>query len=54
MVLRQLWFHFGLDKVAWPVPRVARRVLQPVALAVLIVLCVFMRGPGSTFIYFQF
>lgn len=30
------------------------RLLQPAGLAVLLVLCVYFRGPGGTFIYFQF
>ncbi|NLF29787.1 MAG: MBOAT family protein [Planctomycetes bacterium] len=56
MMLRHLWF--GL-----PLPRGAEnetqrsapvRLGQAVALGALVAACVFMRGPGSAFIYFQF
>ncbi len=55
MIGTQLFFYFGLDKAPWATgtSRV-RRALEPVALAVLIMVCVYMRGPGSQFIYFQF
>jgi len=57
MMLRQLWFHFGLDKTSlacqWDNSRKSYW-LEPLALAVLILACVFLRGSGSAFIYFQF
>ena len=55
IVARQLYFHFRLDshplatsKAKW------RKVLEPVVMALLILTCVYMRGSGAKFIYFQF
>ncbi len=53
MILRQMYFHFGLDRLSWRLPQPAR-ILEPVALAVLLWACVFLRGPSQDFIYFQF
>jgi len=53
IILRHLYFHFRLDQYRWQMP-VALWGVQPVTIAVLITLCVFFRGPGSAFIYFQF
>ena len=55
VVARHVWCHFRLDEkvFAWPSPR-AQRVLEQVVLALMIVACVFFRGQGSVFIYFQF
>jgi len=53
--LRQLYFHFRLENKPWSIlPAKQRRALEPVVLAILILTCVYMRGPGSAFIYFQF
>jgi hypothetical protein len=30
------------------------QVLEPVYLAMILAMCVFLRGPGAAFIYFQF
>jgi D-alanyl-lipoteichoic acid acyltransferase DltB (MBOAT superfamily) len=38
---------------AWRSGRV-RKLLDPVTLAVMILVCVYLRGPGNEFIYFQF
>ncbi len=56
MMLRQLWFLLPLNRVAeWHPERFAVvRIGQAVALGALVAVCVFMRGPGSAFIYFQF
>lgn len=51
MIARQLWFHLRLDTLAWRWPL---RALEPVGLAALLWACVFLRGPGHAFIYFQF
>ena len=52
---RQLWFHFRLNEARWArLSPKATAAWEPVALAVLVVVCVYMRGPGSAFIYFQF
>jgi len=53
LVLRQVYFHLGLDRVRWELPAPAR-ALEPVALACLLWACVMLRGPGQAFIYFQF
>ena len=55
IVVRQLYFHFRIHEI----PRlkeqtVWRTRLEPVGIAVLILICVYMRGPGSAFIYFLF
>ena len=51
----QLFFYFGMEKAAW-VTSTSRmkRVFDSVFIAVLILICVFMRAPSNTFIYFQF
>ena len=57
MILRQLWFHFRLEQRSLlPAPAGAKlqRWLGPVVLAAGIAACVYLRGPGSAFIYFQF
>ncbi|MBN2211892.1 MAG: MBOAT family protein [Sedimentisphaerales bacterium] len=53
MLVRQLTFHFGLTERRW-LPNRAQGVLEPFYMAVLILMCVFMRGPADQFIYFQF
>jgi len=54
MMLRQLWFHFRLHERRWPIGAGLIRLAQPVGIALLIVACVYLRGPGTKFIYFQF
>ncbi|MBN1436285.1 MAG: MBOAT family protein [Sedimentisphaerales bacterium] len=55
ILARQLYFHFGFDKQQWGWIRPRHKaILESTAFAVLIMLCVYMRGPGSAFIYFQF
>jgi D-alanyl-lipoteichoic acid acyltransferase DltB (MBOAT superfamily) len=53
MALRQLWFHFGLHRAVFTETRFFR-FLQPAAIAAVFVACVYLRGPGGAFIYFQF
>jgi alginate O-acetyltransferase complex protein AlgI len=48
MAARQVYIHLDLHK-----PRLAVAT-QPVVVGLLIVACVFFRGPGAAFIYFQF
>lgn len=53
MILRQMFFHFRLDELKcwrWK----AGRILGPVTIAILIIACVYFRGPGNAFVYFQF
>lgn len=52
--LRELYFYFRLDGAVFPASLRLRRVLQPVVLALMIVACVYLRGRGNEFIYFQF
>ena len=60
MILAELWFHFRLDRARLlsrlgPTPeRLGRRVLAPIGIALLLCAAVYLRGPGSVFIYFQF
>ncbi len=53
VAVRQLYFHLGLNRLSWQLPQPVR-VLEPIALAGLLWVCVFLRGPGQEFIYFQF
>jgi alginate O-acetyltransferase complex protein AlgI len=50
---RELYFWFGLDRRQLITGR-TRTVVDVLVLAAMIVACVFLRGPGSKFIYFQF
>lgn len=52
-MLREAYFFAGLDRSRLMQSRTVRR-LEPVAIGLLIGICVYFRGPGSTFIYFQF
>ena len=57
MIARQLWFHFRLHEAPWSRRLAATRLawaIQPVVLALLLLACVYLRGPGAAFIYFQF
>ncbi len=61
MMLRQLWFHFRLDRDRRVEGRLRLwrrrwhgRLAEAAFVGVLLAACVFLRGPGSTFIYFQF
>jgi len=51
------WFaqpeRFDIEKISLPNALPARPI-QPALTAMILVACVFMRGPGSAFIYFQF
>jgi len=53
MVLRQLWVYFDvrLDTVKWPG---GGRLAQPAFYAMILAMCLYFRGHGSMFIYFQF
>ena len=45
--------HFGIDRLTLPDWNL-RPILQPAVLAMLIWACIFLRGTGNAFIYFQF
>ena len=53
MLFRQVYVHLALDE-----SRLARarwvEYAQPVAMGLLLTACIFLRGPGAAFIYFQF
>jgi D-alanyl-lipoteichoic acid acyltransferase DltB (MBOAT superfamily) len=54
-ILMELGAFVGARRVAFARPRLAwLRPLTPVAVSLTLVACVFLRGPGSEFIYFQF
>jgi alginate O-acetyltransferase complex protein AlgI len=53
MMLRQLYFHLRLDKVSIPAGWLGQTA-QTVMMAAILWCCVFLRGPGGAFIYFQF
>ena len=52
-VLRELYIALGMHRKQW-LPVSWRRQLDPAMLAMLMVACIYLRGPGSAFIYFQF
>ncbi len=53
MILHHLYFHLGLESTRLPRWR-PRAMVQPIGLALMVWACVFLRGPGNAFIYFQF
>jgi alginate O-acetyltransferase complex protein AlgI len=53
IMLRQVWFAVGLDRKRLP-GRAAWRWIEPVTIAVILAGAIFLRGPGSAFLYFQF
>ncbi|MEN6428669.1 MAG: MBOAT family O-acyltransferase [Phycisphaerales bacterium] len=54
MIGQQVVMYLGRDRVIEPAESRVRRLLEPAVIATLILVCVFMRAPSSTFIYFQF
>jgi len=52
-IAREAYFYFGLDKGRFARSRLGI-ALEPVGIAVLIAACIFLRGKGNDFIYFQF
>jgi len=55
ILARQLFFHFNLNDAAWVNGNYAwRGKVEISVLALLILVCVYMRGTGGAFIYFQF
>jgi alginate O-acetyltransferase complex protein AlgI len=55
IIARQLFYHFNLNKakLAGEAPS-WQPLIEALVLAVIIAACIFMRGQGNTFIYFQF
>ena len=53
IMLRQVWVYVGLDASTMTRTRLAG-VVRILAVALLIVACIFLRGPGAAFIYFRF
>ena len=51
--LREFWFFMHWNEREF-LPQAIRPPVQTAAMAAIIVACVFFRGPGSQFIYFQF
>ncbi|MBN2682573.1 MAG: MBOAT family protein [Bacteroidales bacterium] len=52
-VLREVWIYHGLNKNRF-IPKKMRNFTDILLLSLLIAACVFLRGEGSEFIYFQF
>ncbi len=53
IMARHAYFHFGMEKWQWnESPTLA--VLRPVYVSILLVASAFFRGPGASFVYFQF
>ena len=53
LILRELYVGLGMQESAWGKHR-AWRTLEPVMLALMLLACIFLRGDGSAFVYFQF
>jgi len=53
MASREAYFFLGFHERRW-MPQSWRPTVDAVALAVLMAVCIYFRGPGSEFIYFQF
>jgi D-alanyl-lipoteichoic acid acyltransferase DltB (MBOAT superfamily) len=53
MILGDLGVYLGLAD-RWRMERRWMRVLEPVGVSLVLLACVFFRGPGTAFIYFQF
>ncbi len=55
IIASQFFFYFGMDKSKWAISdSKVTRVFEPAVMAFLILICVYMRAPSNTFIYFQF
>lgn len=52
-VMREAWYHFGIE-ARLPFSVAVRRRCELAAVALLIPLSCYLRGPGTQFIYFQF
>ena len=51
----QLFFHFNFDKADWANSQSrAKSVLDSAVVATIILMCIYLRAPSNTFIYFQF
>ncbi len=55
IICSQLFFHFNLEKRNWDIDRSRVKTLIEISTyALLIMACIYMRGPSGKFIYFQF
>jgi alginate O-acetyltransferase complex protein AlgI len=54
MIARHFWVYSGLNMWRWWSESIWCVRARPVAIGLLLVTCVFLRGPGSEFMYFQF
>jgi hypothetical protein len=52
-VAREMYFGFGLNRLQPFAPSI-RLAADQVIIILLMIACVYLRGPGSAFIYFQF
>lgn len=50
---REIYFAFGIDRMRPVTPR-TRLLADQITIVAMMAACVFLRGPGSAFIYFQF
>lgn len=51
--LMEMYFYFGIDRSRFASSRMVAAI-EPVILALMIAACIFFRGTGNAFIYFQF
>lgn len=52
--VRQLYFLYGYDQKPRRLPPRVRAVADRLLLIILLLACIYLRGPGNAFIYFQF
>ena len=53
IIAREMYFYFGLDASKLAMSKVSL-LAQPAVVSIMVAACIFMRGPGEAFIYFQF
>ena len=49
----ELIHRFDLERL-YKASKISMRFVEPVFIAFMLVACIYLRGPGSAFIYFQF
>ncbi len=53
IIAREMYFYLGLDASKLTMSKVSL-LAQPAVVSIMVAACIFMRGPGEAFIYFQF
>ena len=53
IIAREMYFYFGLDASKIGMSKVSV-LARPAVISFMVTACIFLRGPGEAFIYFQF